>query len=163
ADPVREALERSGVPEPWTHQCAAADLAHAGRHVVISTGTASGKSLCYLLPGLQAIETSRGPKGQRGASVLYLAPTKALAQAQILRRLRRVAALYGAHPTFVLASATAAEPAASAGRLTGLDVTAVTDDGSPRGRTALALWEPPFVPGVGENGAPVRRSAISEV
>jgi DEAD/DEAH box helicase domain-containing protein len=83
--------------------------------------------------------------------------------AQILRRLRRVAALYGAHPTFVLASATVAEPEVSAGRLTGLDVVAVTDDGSPRGRTALALWEPPFVPGVGENGAPVRRSATSEV
>ena len=83
--------------------------------------------------------------------------------AQILRRLRRVAALYGAHPTFVLASATVAEPQVSAGRLTGLEVVAVTDDGSPRGRMALALWEPPFVPGVGENGAPVRRSATSEV
>ena len=43
----------------------------------------------YLLPSLHAIETSRGPKGQRGASVLYLAPTKALAQDQLatLRRL----------------------------------------------------------------------------
>ena len=68
--------------------------------------------------------------------------------AQVLRRLRRVAALYGAHPTFVLASATVAEPEVSAGRLTGLDVTAVTDDGSPaRAARALALWEPPFVPG----------------
>ena len=83
--------------------------------------------------------------------------------AQILRRLRRVAALHGATPTFVLASATVAEPEVSARRLTGLDVAAVTDDGSPRGRTAIALWEPPFVPGVGENGAPVRRSAASEV
>jgi DEAD/DEAH box helicase domain-containing protein len=83
--------------------------------------------------------------------------------AQVLRRLRRVAALYGAHPTFVLASATVADPEVSASRLTGLDVAAVTDDGSPRGRTALALWEPPFVAGAGENGAPVRRSATSEV
>jgi len=244
-DPVREAFERVGVPAPWTHQRAAADLAHAGQHTVVSTGTSSGKSLCYLLPGLQAIEATRGPKGQRGAGVLYLAPTKALAQdqlaalrrlglldlrcgthdgdstpevrdwtrdhaeyvltnpdmlhhsllpgharwsryfgslryvvidechhyrgvfgahvAQIIRRLRRVAALYGAHPTFVLASATVAEPEVSAGRLTGLDVVSVTDDGSPRGRAALALWEPPFVPGRGENGAPVRRSATSEV
>ena len=244
-DPVREAFEAAGVPAPWTHQRTAADLAHTGQHCVISTGTASGKSLCYLMPGLQAIEASRGPKGQRGASVLYLAPTKALAQdqlaslrrlglaglrcsthdgdstpelrewtrdhaeyvltnpdmlhhsllpgharwsrffgslryvvidechhyrgvfgahvAQIVRRLRRVAALHGAEPTFVLASATVADPEVSAGRLTGLDVSAVTEDGSPRGRTALALWEPPFVPGVGENGAPVRRSATSEV
>ena len=83
--------------------------------------------------------------------------------AHVLRRLRRVAALYGAHPTFVLASATVAEPEVAAGRLTGLTVEAVTGDGSPRGRQALALWEPPFVPGVGENGAPVRRSATSEV
>ncbi len=244
-DPVREAFEGAGVPTPWTHQRAAADLAHGGQHTVVSTGTSSGKSLCYLLPGLEAIESSRGPKGQRGASVLYLAPTKALAQdqlaalrrldlpdlrcgthdgdstpemrewtrdhceyvltnpdmlhrsllpgharwsrffgslryvvidechhyrgvfgahvAQIIRRLRRVAALYGAHPTFVLASATVAEPEVSATRLTGHDVIAVIDDGSPRGRTALALWEPPFVPGKGENGAPVRRSAASEV
>jgi DEAD/DEAH box helicase domain-containing protein len=56
-----------------------------------------------------------------------------------------------------------ADPEVSAGRLTGLDVVSVTDDGSPRGRTALALWEPPFMPGHGENGAPVRRSATSEV
>ena len=56
---------------------------------MVATGTSSGKSLCYLLPGLEAIESSRGPKGQRGASVLYLAPTKALAQDQLaaLRRL----------------------------------------------------------------------------
>ena len=82
--------------------------------------------------------------------------------AQVLRRLRRVCALYGAHPTFVLASATVAEPAVTAGRLTGLDVVAVTDDGSPRGQVALALWEPPFTSYTGENGAPVRRAASSE-
>ena len=82
-DPVREAFQGIGVPNPWSHQRAAADLVHSGQHTVISTGTASGKSLCYLLPGLQAIESARGPKGQRGASVLYLAPTKALAQDQL--------------------------------------------------------------------------------
>ncbi len=245
SSPVREAFQRCGVPMPWSHQREAADLVRSGAHTVVATGTASGKSLGYLLPAAEAIESARGPKGQRGASVLYLSPTKALAQdqlaalrrlglpdlrcsthdgdstpemrdwtrdhaeyvhtnpdrlhrsllpthqrwsrffgalrfvvidechhyrgvfgahvAQIIRRLRRVAALYGAHPTFVLASATVAEPEVSAARLTGLDVVAVTDDGSPRGRTALALWEPPFVPGVGENNAPVRRSATSEV
>ncbi|MEZ5191771.1 MAG: DEAD/DEAH box helicase [Nocardioides sp.] len=46
--------------------------------------------------------------------------------AQVLRRLRRVCASYGADPTFILASATVAEPEAAAARLTGLDVLAVT-------------------------------------
>ena len=82
--------------------------------------------------------------------------------AHVLRRLRRVCAAYGASPTFVLASATTAEPALTAGRLTGLDVAAVTDDGSPRGEVTLALWEPPLTSYVGENGAPVRRAATSE-
>ncbi|MGH3369055.1 MAG: helicase-related protein, partial [Nocardioidaceae bacterium] len=63
----------------------------------------------------------------------------------------------------VLASATVAEPEVAAGRLTGLPVIAVTDDGSPRGQVALALWEPPFTSYTGENGAPVRRSPSAEV
>ena len=92
--PVRTALEGIGVSAPWTHQAAAADLAHDGHHAVVATGTSSGKSLCYLMPGLEAIESSRGPKGQRGASVLYLAPTKALAQDQ-LAALRRLGCGYG--------------------------------------------------------------------
>ena len=87
-EPVRAALAGTGVPTPWTHQRVAADLAHTGTHTVVSTGTASGKSLSYLMPALEAIESSRGPKGQRGASVLYLAPTKALAQDQLAALLR---------------------------------------------------------------------------
>jgi len=83
--------------------------------------------------------------------------------ALVLRRLRRVCARYGAAPVFVLASATASEPERTAGRLTGLPVTAVTEDASPRGATQFALWEPPLLPSHGgENGAPVRRSAIAE-
>jgi DEAD/DEAH box helicase domain-containing protein len=241
---VRSAFEARGVVSPWAHQAAAADLAHAGNHVVLSTGTASGKSLAFQLPALTAIRSARGDRGQRGGSVLYVAPTKALANDQltnllalgldvratthdgdssreqrdwardhgeylltnpdmlhrsllpgharwakylgslryvvidechhyrgvfgahvaaVVRRLRRVCALYGASPTFVLASATVAEPAQAAQRLTGLDVTAVTEDASPRGRLALALWEPPFTSYAGEHGAPVRRAASSEV
>jgi DEAD/DEAH box helicase domain-containing protein len=80
----------------------------------------------------------------------------------VLRRLRRVCASYGSYPTFVLASATVAEPEEAAGRLTGLEVLPVTGDGAPRGRLALALWEPPLTSYVGENGAPVRRAASSE-
>jgi DEAD/DEAH box helicase domain-containing protein len=82
--------------------------------------------------------------------------------AHVLRRLRRVCASYGADPTFILASATVAAPAASASRLTGVEVAEVTDDASPRGGTAFALWEPPLTGLTGEHGAPVRRSAGAE-
>ncbi len=69
----------------------------------------------------------------------------------VLRRLRRLAAQHGRAPTFVLASATTADPAASAARLVGVpadDVVAVADDASPRGRKTFVLWEPPLMPGV---------------
>lgn len=80
--------------------------------------------------------------------------------ALVLRRLRRIAAHYGAHPTFILASATSAEHAS---RLTGLDVQAITDDASPVGARTVVLWEPGFLPDrEGEQSAPVRRSAASE-
>ncbi|WOX22987.1 DEAD/DEAH box helicase [Streptomyces solicathayae] len=82
--------------------------------------------------------------------------------AQVLRRLRRVCAKYGADPVFLLASATSAEPAVAAGRLTGLPVTEVADDASPRGELVFALWEPPLTELHGEQGAPVRRTAIAE-
>ena len=211
---------------------------------MVATGTASGKSLAYLLPTLSTIASSVERPGARGDTVLYLSPTKALAHdqlgsmsglavpgvrpttydgdstqeerdfarnhanyiltnpdmlhrtmlpsharwspfwgslryvvvdechhyrgvfgahvAQILRRLRRVAAHYGASPTFVLASATAAEPGVTATRLTGVPVEAIDVDGSPRGQTAVALWEPPLTAALGEHGAPVRRSASFE-
>ncbi|HET9501349.1 MAG TPA: DEAD/DEAH box helicase [Marmoricola sp.] len=242
---VVAAFRRTGVDRPWSHQAVAAEQAHGGVHTVIATGTASGKSLAYQLPALSDITRDRGARGQRGAAVLYLSPTKALAQdqlsalralglpglrvsthdgdstreerdwtrehaeyvltnpdmlhrsllpvherwsrffgalryvvvdechhyrgvfgahtAQILRRLRRVCALYGARPTFVLASATVAEPEVSASRMTGLEVVPVVEDGSPRGRVALGLWEPPLVSYDGENGAPVRRAVGAEV
>ena len=68
----------------------------------------------------------------------------------VLRRLRRLAASYGATPTFLLASATTSDPAASAARLIGVDpseVTAVTADTSPAGRKTFVLWQPPELPG----------------
>ena len=83
--------------------------------------------------------------------------------ALLLRRLLRVCARYGSRPTLVLASATVAEPAAFARRLTGRDVVAVTEDGSPAAGRTIALWEPPLLPELtGENGAPVRRPAGTE-
>ncbi|MEU1278822.1 DEAD/DEAH box helicase [Streptomyces sp. NPDC005805] len=82
--------------------------------------------------------------------------------AQVLRRLRRLCARYGADPVFLLASATAAEPAVAARRLTGLPVREVSDDASPRGELVFALWEPPLTELHGERGAPVRRTATAE-
>ena len=82
--------------------------------------------------------------------------------AQVLRRLRRVCARYGSSPVFLLASATSADPAVAATRLTGVPVEAVTEDSSPRGEVVFALWEPPLTELHGERGAPVRRTATAE-
>ncbi|MET8677297.1 DEAD/DEAH box helicase [Streptomyces sp. NPDC004647] len=82
--------------------------------------------------------------------------------AQVLRRLRRICARYGSDPVFLLASATSADPARAATRLTGLPVAEVTDDASPRGELVFALWEPPLTELHGEQGAPVRRTATAE-
>ncbi|AGP31722.1 DEAD/DEAH box helicase [Corynebacterium terpenotabidum] len=81
----------------------------------------------------------------------------------VLRRLLRLAHRAGARPTVILASATTADPAAQAQRLTGRPTLAVTQDGSPRGERTVALWEPGFLADtVGEHGAPVRRAATTE-
>lgn len=242
-DVVRAFVDR-GIAAPWSHQSAAAQLAHDGRHVVISTGTASGKSLAYQLPILSALATDRR------ARALYLSPTKALGHdqlrtaheltdavpglhdvapssydgdspgevrrfarersrwifsnpdmihlsllrnharwavflrnlrfvvvdechyyrgvfgsnvAMVLRRLMRLCTRYSAAPTVVFASATTAEPAATAAELIGQTVAEVTGDGSPQGARTIALWEPALRTDLlGENGAPVRRSAGSE-
>ncbi|MEV4282401.1 DEAD/DEAH box helicase [Actinoplanes xinjiangensis] len=243
---VRDAFVAQGIGVPWEHQAAAATLAWEGTHVVLATGTASGKSLAYQLPALNALATD--PR----ATVLYLSPTKALAAdqlrglnrlgmdgvrpatydgdtpreerewirqhsrfvltnpdmlhhsmlpghgrwgvflrrlryvvidechtyrgvfgshvAHVLRRLRRVTARYGASPTFILASATSGDPAGSASRLTGVPVTEITSDASPRGAVTFALWEPPLLPPSSgpsalddtELGQPIRRSALRE-
>ncbi|MFT4166034.1 MAG: DEAD/DEAH box helicase [Microlunatus sp.] len=229
--PVRLAVESSlGIDRLWAHQSVAADALAAGRHVVLTTGTASGKSLAYLLP-LAAAAVGAGPEPSSGirwrrrpATSLYLAPTKALAHDQlractelavpgwrvatvdgdtepaerrwardhahhvltnpdlvhasllpnharwasflrslryvvvdeshryrgifgaqvaaVLRRLRRVAAHYGADPAFVVLSATTAEPERAAAALTGIDAESllvVSDDGSPRGPVRISL------------------------
>ncbi|MFT4042832.1 MAG: DUF1998 domain-containing protein [Gordonia sp. (in: high G+C Gram-positive bacteria)] len=83
--------------------------------------------------------------------------------ALVLRRLLRLARAAGANPTVIAASATSADPAGALARLIGEPAVAVTDDGAPRGRRTVALWEPGFLPGVtGEHGAPVRRSSGAE-
>jgi len=83
--------------------------------------------------------------------------------ALVLRRLLRLARLYGSDPVVVFASATSADPAAAAGRLIGRPVLAVIDDGAPRPGTDFVLWEPAVLAGSeGQDGAPVRRSAAAE-
>jgi DEAD/DEAH box helicase domain-containing protein len=69
------ALARAGLSAPWKHQAEAAELARAGQSVIISTGTASGKSLGYLLPALTSV--------LNGGTALYIAPTRALAADQL--------------------------------------------------------------------------------
>ncbi|HET7248145.1 MAG TPA: DEAD/DEAH box helicase [Streptosporangiaceae bacterium] len=71
---ITQAFSGAGVTRPWAHQAAMAEHARQGRNVIISTPAASGKSLGYLLPALTAV--------LRGSTVLYLAPTRALAADQ---------------------------------------------------------------------------------
>ena len=218
---VRAALEAQGVTSLYLHQADVWQAAARGEHVVVTTGTASGKSLAFNLPVLDTL--AHEPK----LRALYLYPTKALAQdqaralgafrlprlrpaiydgdtpvaerrqvrrwanavlsnpdmlhvgvlphhdrwgdllanlrfvvvdeahvyrgvfgshvANVLRRLRRLARVYGSDPQFLLASATIANPGELAQSLLGLDVTVVGEDGAPRPERSVCLWNPPIV------------------
>jgi DEAD/DEAH box helicase domain-containing protein len=232
---VRDALLRVGIDGLYSHQAAALAAAADGP-VIVTTGTASGKSLCFHLPMLETL--AHDPK----ARALYLYPTKALAQdqarainalglssrirpaiydgdtpsetrtqirrqanviltnpdmlhlgilprhtyweslfanlaivaideahvyrgvfgshvANVIRRLRRIAAAYGTEPRFLLASATIANPLDLAERLTGFDdITLIDRDGSPAGRRRIAVWNPPLT----DEALGLRRSALAE-
>ncbi|HET6988454.1 MAG TPA: helicase, partial [Kribbella sp.] len=54
-DDVLGQLADAGITTPWTHQVATAEAAYSGKHVVVATGTASGKSLGYLLPAFATL------------------------------------------------------------------------------------------------------------
>jgi DEAD/DEAH box helicase domain-containing protein len=209
-----------GVRSLYAHQAAAWEAVQRGDHVLVTTGTASGKTLAFNLPILDAI--ARDPKTR----VLYLYPTKALAQdqfralagyglpalrpaiydgdtptehrrrirssanailtnpdlvhvgllpnhdrwgdvlanlryvvvdeahvyrgvfgsqvANVLRRLRRVARIYGSEPQFMLASATISNPGELGSLLLGEQVTVVADDAAPRTERTVVLWNPPL-------------------
>ncbi|MDX6553785.1 MAG: box helicase protein [Gaiellales bacterium] len=217
---LRDALAHAGVDRLWSHQRAMWDSAAQGS-VVVATGTASGKSLAFNLPVLDAIARDRS------ARALYLYPTKALAQdqakaltrlsapnarvaiydgdtpaaerrqvrswanmiltnpdmlhvgilpghsawadvlanlrfvivdeahayrgvfgahvANVLARLRRLAAAYGAQPRFLLASATIANPGAAARTLAGAEVQVIDEDGSPGAERDVCVWNPPLL------------------
>jgi DEAD/DEAH box helicase domain-containing protein len=65
--------------------------------------------------------------------------------ANVMRRLRRILRFYHAEPTFILCSATIANPRQLAEQLIGESVAAVTDSGAPRGRKTVLIWNPPLV------------------
>jgi DEAD/DEAH box helicase domain-containing protein len=77
APALRDALAAQGIARLYTHQAQAIDAVRAGRSVVLVTGTASGKTLAYNLPVVEALTSD--PQ----AHALYLFPTKALAQDQL--------------------------------------------------------------------------------
>ena len=81
AEPLPRALahllETQDIARLYSHQAHAIDLARAGKHVVVATGTASGKSLAYHIPVLERLLL------EKEATALYLFPTKALAQDQL--------------------------------------------------------------------------------
>src|SRR4051812_32785579 len=81
---IQRLLAARGIEQLYCHQVAALEAARAERDLVVVTGTASGKTLCYNLPILEAAIGS-------GARALYLFPTKALAQDQLKGLLELVA------------------------------------------------------------------------
>jgi DEAD/DEAH box helicase domain-containing protein len=231
---VRDALAAQGIESLYGHQAEAWEAAARGAHFVVTTGTASGKTLAFNLPVLDAL--AREPKRR----ALYLYPTKALAQdqlralgsvrlpklraaiydgdtaadrrwqvrkranlilsnpdmlhvgvlphhdrwgdvlsnlsyvivdeahvyrgvfgshvANVLRRLRRLARVYGADPQFLLASATIANPGELGTRLLGIDITVIGDDAAPRAERTVALWNPPLT----DEELGLRASALGE-
>jgi DEAD/DEAH box helicase domain-containing protein len=74
---LEAAYTAKGIRQLYSHQAAAAEAVHAGRNLVVVTPTASGKTLCYNLPVLNAILEKSDTRA------LYLFPTKALAQDQL--------------------------------------------------------------------------------
>jgi len=73
---LQECLSEHGLLPLYTHQAEAVNSARKGKNVIVSTSSASGKTLCYNIPVLETILT------ERNNSALYLFPTKALAQDQ---------------------------------------------------------------------------------
>jgi DEAD/DEAH box helicase domain-containing protein len=242
-EPAREALTAPlpdnlafdpGVEALYAHQREAWDAAQRGEHLIVTTGTASGKTLAFNLPVLDAL--ARQPKSR----ALYLYPTKALAQdqfrtlssyrvpqlkpaiydgdtpteqrwqirkwsntiltnpdmvhvgllpnhdrwgdvlanlryvvideahvyrgvfgshvANVLRRLLRLARIYGAEPQFLLASATISNPGELGHALLGEHVTVIGDDAAPRAERTIVLWNPELLDA--ELG--LRASALAE-
>ena len=221
---IVQVLKARGIERLYTHQRQALDCALAGRDFVVVTPTASGKTLCYNLPVLNAILKDNA------ARALYLFPTKALSSdqvselysmvealgadikaftydgdtpasartairqaghvvvtnpdmlhqgilphhtkwvrlfenlkyvvideihayrgvfgsnlANVLRRLERICAFYGAHPTFICCSATIHNPKELAENMTARSMTMIDDNGAPAGRRHVIFYNPPVI------------------
>jgi len=233
-----KALQGRGIERLYSHQAEAYTAIRNGRHLVVVTPTASGKTLCYNLPVLQKLLQNPDRRA------LYVYPTKALAQdqlaelgalkaglpidlrvdtydgdtppgrrtairegghivmtnpdmlhtgllphhtrwrrlfsslefvvidelhtyrglfgsqvANVIRRLRRICAFYGSHPTFICASATIRNPLELARRLLEEDDIALVDrSGAPRGERRLIFYNPPLL----NRDLGMRRSSMLE-
>ena len=234
---LKSALGTMGIERLYSHQAEAIEAVHRGENPVIVTPTASGKTLCYNLPVLDAVLKDPASRA------IYLFPTKALSWdqmselhdltrtldagirtytydgdtpvdvrtairnighvvitnpdmlhtailphhprwsrlfsnlryvvvdemhqyrgvfgshvANVLRRLRRIAAFYGARPQFICSSATIANPGELARALTGVEPTVISESGAPAGERHLLLYNPPLV----NKELGIRRSALLE-
>ena len=232
-----DALRKKGYGSLYSHQHHAWRTAQEGKNAVIVTPTASGKTLCYNLPVLDAILK------EPSSRAIYLFPTKALANdqraeldevikllgaevriftydgdtpqdarkairsqghiiltnpdmlhsgilphhtkwiklfenlkyividelhnyrgifgshlANVLRRLKRIAAFYGSHPTFILCTATIANPVEIAEKMIEEPVTLIDDNGAPRGEKYFVFYNPPLV----NKFLGIRRSYVNE-
>ncbi len=222
---LQKVLREKGITALYSHQAEAINRLYSGENVVISTGTSSGKSLCYSIPILNQQFL------QPGATALLLFPTKALTNdqhksfseyakalpvetikpaiydgdtpshqrsairksatilmtnpdmlhqgilphhtnwarffsklryvvidethiyrgvfgshfANVVRRLKRICAFYGAYPQFIMTSATIGNPAELAQSLIEQGVHLIDQDGSPKGPAHLLVFNPPFV------------------
>ena len=218
------ALTRRGIVRPYIHQRLAMEAALAGEDCVVVTPTASGKTLCYNVPVLNAILQNEANRA------LYIFPTKALSSdqaaelysliedmgaevkaytydgdtpasartairqaghvvvtnpdmlhqgilphhakwvklfenlryvvideihayrgvfgsnlANVIRRLKRVCAFYGSHPTFICCSATIANPGELAEAMIGRPVRLIDENGAPAGERHVVFYDPPVV------------------
>eukprot|EP00798_Chlamydomonas_sp_ICE-L_P008045 gene8045-1279_t len=89
SEPSVRALHAKGIDNLFCHQAEAIDNVLSGHHTVVTTSTASGKSLCYALPVIEALHTDPS------ASALFMFPTKALAQDQKGSLRQLVASAFG--------------------------------------------------------------------
>lgn len=117
------------------------DMLHVGILPYHTTWSELFRNLKYVV--IDEVHTYRGVFGAHVAN--------------ILRRLRRIAAYYGSRPQFICASATVRDPAGLVRNLTGMDATLIDRDGSPSGEKVFVFWNPPYISDKGE-----RRSANSE-